>query len=620
MNRILPLLLCCLLLCGCSLNPSLVFSTDPSPTESPIPSSSQNVQPIALLQTQYDGAFKTFSPGIQDAAGLYAMGDDLLILSGRENTTLTLLSGDTLVPLASLTLSFLLEPEDPSLRLGDGYLSYFDPIKKETLVLDSALREVSHIPGPEGLQGVPILSEDRNALYYCTSNGVRVWNLETGIRRQLKEMAFPGQALTGLKLRDSVLVCTVPEGNQNRTLFLSSQTGGLLYETQGDMRLTGQDGWYCAVLPLGLEQALICGESPDFPMLFLPEDDPDQCFLLSDSPGVVTCTNQENACLTYYDLLSGKPTSSLTLEPGMTPVSSANTPDGILFILAQGDDRSGLLYRWEISPHNAPALRENTVCLVPWQTSGDTDPSALARCDAYASELGRKWGIHILTGNDAVQVQPWDFRLEPETQPGLLLRELQNLEKRLSQFPDSFLSETASHFTSVNLCIVRGITGTAESGNQEPATGVQFQNGTDAYVVITAGKYGEQALYHELFHVMETHILTNSSALDQWSRLNPQGFTYTYGVSNGDSPSEDLLSGENQAFLDAYSLTFPKEDRSRIFETALLPGNKETFRPWMLQRKLTAICRGIREAYGLSKSPETYPWEQYLDVSLAYKE
>lgn len=611
--RLLPLLLCCLLLAGCGTGISAqTLSTE----EAPIPSEAP--QRSSTPQVYYDGALQVSSPGISNAAGLYAMGNRLLVLSGTEATTLTLLSEDDLTPVAAVTLSFLLDPEDPSLRFGDGYLSYYDPVERETVVLDASLQEVSHIPAPEGLQGVPILSGDRNALYYCTADGIRVWDLETGLRRRIKEMTFPGQTLTGLALNDTVLTCAI--ASDGRSTLLSANNGSLLYEAAGEISLSGQDGRYCLSIPMGLGQALLCGEENSSPLLFLPEHAASKCFFLRYCAGAVTHINQGENRLDYYDLSTGLRTSALTLGANLIPIAVADKASGEIYFLAEIEDiHSCILLRWEVSAGNALAVEDEKSYLAAYQTADNPDHTTAAQCSAYASQLSRKYGITILIGDDATRVQPWDFSLEPETQPGILLRELQNLEKRLSQFPDALLPQTASHFTSLNLCIVRSVTGTAESGNTEPATGVQFLDGTDAYVVITAGKYAEQALYHELFHAMETHILTGSSALDQWNNLNPQEFSYTYGVSDTVEYPDTWLSGENQAFLDTYAMTFPKEDRSRIFEAAMQPGNKETFRPWILQRKLKTICQGIREAYGFTKSPESYPWEQYLDQSLAYK-
>lgn len=610
MNRILPLLACCLFLCGCGAVTDRQETLSRGETEAAAEASQVVIGP----QVCFDGALLVYSPGVSDATGLYAMGSDLLVLSGTEQTTLTVLQGENLTKAASLTLSFLLTSGDPSLVVGDGYLSYFDPAARETLVLDSALRTVSHIPAPEDLQGVPILSGDRNSLYYCTRDGVRVWDLETGLHRRIKEMAFPGQTLAGLFLQDTVLLCAIPEEGQNRSTLVSAQTGALLYEAAGDITLSGQNGWYSASLPRGLDQVLICGEDPQNPQLFLPAEDTLRCFFLTNRAGAVTYGNQGVCRLDYYDLLSGQRTSSLTLDAGFTPIASADTPEGALYILARLNT-AYVIFRWDTSPDNALAVQEE----VSYLSSYEGDPAAEAQCAAYAARLSEKFGITVLIGQEAARLSPRDIRLEPETQPGILLRELKSLEKRLSVFPDTLLPDTASHFTSLNLCIVQSVTNTARAGNPEPTDGVQFLDGGDAYVVITSGKYAQQSLYRQLFHAMETHILTESSALDQWNKFNPQGFAYTQGVFEENEPSEDWLSGENQAFLDTDSMTLPKEDRSRIFAAAMLPGNKETFRPWILQRKLTALCKGIREAYALTESPESYPWEQYLDAVLAYK-
>jgi len=130
-------------------------------------------------------------------------------------------------------------------------------------------------------------------------------------------------------------------------------------------------------------------------------------------------------------------------------------------------------------------------------------------------------------------------------------------------------------------------------------------------VVIAVGKYSEQALYHELYHVMETHILTESTALDQWNSLNPPGFTYDNGY-HSDRDSGIYLQGDSRAFVDTYSMSFPKEDRARILEYAMLPDNRDLFSSEIMQEKLTAICRGIREAYRLKEYEKPLLWEQYL--------
>ena len=126
-----------------------------------------------------------------------------------------------------------------------------------------------------------------------------------------------------------------------------------------------------------------------------------------------------------------------------------------------------------------------------------------------------------------------------------------------------------------------------------------------------------QALFHELFHLMETHILVGSTALDRWNELNPADFTYTFGKGDP-AVKESYFSPGTRSFVDTYSMTYPREDRARVWENALLPGNRDLFRSDPMQAKLTALCKGVREAYKLTKSEEPFLWEQYLSVPLAY--
>ena len=47
-------------------------------------------------------------------------------------------------------------------------------------------------------------------------------------------------------------------------------------------------------------------------------------------------------------------------------------------------------------------------------------------------------------------------------------------------------------------------------------------------------------------------------------------------------------------------------------------GKEPLFAASPLQYKLKMLCQGIREAFGLKKSPENFLWEQYLNQPMAY--
>ena len=48
----------------------------------------------------------------------------------------------------------------------------------------------------------------------------------------------------------------------------------------------------------------------------------------------------------------------------------------------------------------------------------------------------------------------------------------------------------------------------------------------------------------------------------------------------------------------------------------MLQGKETLFQSAYMQRKLTALCTGIREAYRLKNHPDILPWEQYLVTPL----
>ena len=230
--------------------------------------------------------------------------------------------------------------------------------------------------------------------------------------------------------------------------------------------------------------------------------------------------------------------------------------------------------------------------------------------------MSEKYGIEILIGPEAAAVQPWDYNLEAETLVSVLQQELNLLDQWLGQYPQEILSATASDFSSLKLCIVRSLTGTAESASLDSANGLHFDNDGDAYIVLAAGEYAEQALYHELFHVMETHILNHSTAFDQWEMLNPAGFSYDCDFEKNEQRDPEIyLTGEDRAFVDTYSMSFPAEDRARIMEYAMLPDGEERFQSRTMQAKLLKVCQGIREAYGLESEDTVFPWEQYLNTT-----
>ena len=620
--KLFPLLLC-LLLCGCGSKNVQPQQTLPPPTQPAV----EETEPVRMyapehpLEQTYQGALRVYPLTTRKTQGIRSFGNDLLLFSGYGSTTLTRLTGEDLTLSASAQLHFELDSRDPSVQIHENAVSYFDPHRWQTVVLSDALEPVRTHVFTESIQGSAILSADQGTIYYCTADALRAWELESNIHRTVKELSYDEQTMTGLHLDDTVLQCRIRDGNNIRTLFLDEKTGRILATREGDVRLTTLEDRYFAALPQGGAEQLLFGTVSGQTRILYPEDLSAENYLLPQIHAAVTVseTADQHSLLRCYSLDTGTLLSRLSLPSLQTPKSVLCTPEGTVYILVYDPESDcDTLYRWDITAEVfAPETAADRSYTAAYPDAAQSAPEALAQCRDYAAQLSRQFGIQIHVLEEAAAVQPWDYRLEAETNTRILMQELRLLEERLGAYPQAVLEKTASHFTQLHLCLVRQITGTADTGSLSTATGVQFLEGTEAYVVIAAGKYSRQALYHELFHVMETRILNKSSALDQWNDLNPQDFAYTMG-SEPVSGFEGWLSGENRAFVDSYSMTYPKEDRARIFENAMLPGRQELFASPILQQKLTALCKGIRQAYGLAKSPEVFLWEQYLQTPLAY--
>ena len=608
----LTAVLLCLLLWGCARQVPASTPEIQAETEA-LTAMAGMYDPDHPMEKAYPGLVRAYPLTLRKVHGIRALGKDVLVFSGQGSTRLTLLSGENLQEKAGTALDFLLQQEDPSLQIGKHGISYFDPQQQETVVLDAQLRELRRIAAPDGLSGKPILSEDGGTLYYCTGWSVVAWDLKTGIRRTLKELSYEAQELEALHLDGQILECRIQDHGQISCIFLSADQGLEIQALPQEARINTSGTAYFAAIPAGYQTLLLFGTTEGSAKLLLPKELPEnQFYLPEDHSAVTVCSTETETCLDYYELGTGLLRASLALDPLQTPKNIVNTQDHQVYILVYDPQTDAdILYRWDVL-RQPPDPANVTAYTSEYRTADNPDPDTLAECREAAKAIGEKYGITVRIWEDATEVQPWDYQFTPEHLAPVLQKELKLLDERLAQYPEGVLAQTKSHFAGLTICLVRQISGTGDSRSLSNATGIQFFEENQAYVVITTGKYSQQALYHELFHVMETHILTESTALDQWESLNPAGFAY----GSNQEEAEIYLQGQTRAFVDRYSMGYPKEDRARVLENAMLPEKETVFQSEYMQRKLTALCLGIREAYGLKKHPNPLPWEQYLINSL----
>lgn len=621
MKRILGLLLLALTLCGCTAARQEETTAPPAETTlAPIaPTEPAGIYvPFSDLEIQTGGTVRYFLPE-EDCYGIRMMGSDVLAFSGTDTTTLTRYAGNQLYAVAHARLDCWIAPEETSFQISNNGITYFNPDSGEVVFLDNDLKEVSRLGLSADMVGKPVLSANRMLVYYCTADAVRVFDTATGLDKLLKSISYPRQSVENVLLNDTVICCSLTDDRgAEYTLFLSAQTGETISQIPSGVEVSTMADRFYAKVPEGILELLIFGTKGEDPQVLTPADPFAESWYLEGEHTLVTATvTEESTVLDHYDLSNGSRTASVELPRGITPFHvecRGDTGD----ILLRAFDHMGnapVILSWDKDA--LPVLVDDLIYTGPRYTAENPDTAALEACKLRAGEISEKYGVKVLTAGDGVLCQPWDYTLEPEYQPAVIWKQLANLDGVLARFPEGFFRELSREPV---ICIVRAIRGNAESGSMALARGVQFWEGDAPYVVLAAGDTLEDAFYHEIFHVLDAKILSNTRVYYHWDNMNPEDFQY-FGdyTSYLEADVSQYLQDGDRVFIDAYSTCFAREDRARIMEYACQPGNESYFQSETMRNKLRTLCQGIRQAFGMEKYEQPLLWEQYLNENLMTK-
>ena len=602
MRSLLFPILACLLLSGCAL------SRDAEPADVV---SSQPVQSVGYYQPDSDmelatGCVRTYPLENHADVQFEIWGEDVLLFSESEDgTMLTRLTDSNLYAAASCTLNLHLPPNDPSVCIIGDHLWY--PSQRELICLDRDFQEIRRIPFPPDAESPPLLTPDERLLYYCAGTAVRELDLGSGINRIVRENGNSPITLRGLHFDGRVLECDA-EGS---TLFLSAEDGSILGKSQ-DIQFYSGSQWYFARITDGITRPCLFGRAMESPSLL--EIQAESFWFLPALHSVAAAGfGVEGYTIALYDLSDGSRIADLTLPVSGQIVQIQAADLGHTYILTQQEQRF-ILYGWDCQ--QLPAETGDSAA-APYHSRDNPDLTGLQVCRSQAEQITASYGVEVLIHEEAAALSSPAYDLEPEHLVDVLSDQLDRVEACLSQYPEQMLQTLTEHFGGITLLLVRQVQASAGSGNPQSLSGALFWENNRVCIAISAGDAVEYALYSQLYQLMDTIILNKSVALDQWETLNPAGFQYAFGQSTEDV-SQEYLRGETMAFANRQAMNSPKEDRGAVMALAMMPNNSEIFSAAIMQRKLEALCTGIRRAFGLRKSPETFPWEQYLAQSMAY--
>lgn len=597
MRKLFVIVLACLLLAGCGAAPAAdVAEPDSTPAaESSQPEAVGLYDPDSQVEAQTGGAVRVYPLGDGQYSGVIPMGQRLLVVSSEGD--ITMLEGDAGQIVATKATDLSSNWSEMELRANDQSVGYYAQESREVVILDAILQEVRRVSLPEGIQGKPAIHLRQDEVFYCVENEIRALNIQTGISRLVRSHSCVSQELVGSYFDDTVLGCRIVDSQGVESIvYLYVENGQVVNvdKTLGDLQTYGQT--YFGVRTDDTTTQTLFGNA-DGETMCLHVEGMNVTPALALGGAVDYDTVNQSLEVEFYDFESGKRTAQVTLDGVATPKVVVADESYVWLLCDQ------VLYRWDLE---ASAVSEDTVYTGALYTAASPDTEGLAQCKARAEELGQTYGITIRIWEDAVSP---GYAVQTEYQVSVIRDALDQLEATLSQLPEGFLDTTGN----IQVDLVRSVEADRDA--------VQYWSGSQCCVIVPCQE-AQKYFVWGLAYAVDARVLGNSRDFDFWDDLNPRGFEYTYDYKENAAREDvqEYLEGEDRAFVDQIAMSFPTEDRARIFAAAVMPGNASVFEPDTMQEKLELLCEAIREAFDLEDSTQIFPWEQYLEKPLAKEE
>ncbi len=321
-----------------------------------------------------------------------------------------------------------------------------------------------------------------------------------------------------------------------------------------------------------------------------------------------------------------------------TPVALPG--EDALLITIQGESLALYFYRWDYTAdaggmeglavseavYADPLIADVTELWNPAYFQPGSCPEALADLRAEADELEEQYGLTIYL-SDECRSFLGSYAVTALSDHDTVAYALEVLEEELAKYPEGFFRQfDCQWLEGIELYLAGSIIGIGD-GVLDYAGGLQTTSDSAIVLAIDCSNPEDlrTALHHELSHAIEIRLLfSGTGGVDEvaWSELNPpveqygDCYTYTYdtfGYEEFYGFVHDLTTSKNVYFIDAYSLTFPSEDRARLFETVMSGSSAVDWASCpKLRAKLNYYAECIRAGFDTT-GWEDVPWEAWLE-------
>ncbi len=235
-----------------------------------------------------------------------------------------------------------------------------------------------------------------------------------------------------------------------------------------------------------------------------------------------------------------------------------------------------------------------------------------------ARALSEKYGLDIRIA-DQCQLDYDEYYSYAVTDTQVLSDALDALERALAAYPEDYFRQLLyGRLKTIRIELVAGLQKKEMPPDAAFTEFVAFAQERGSYYLVVADIYTtyEESYYHEFSHITDRRLEWDAQlrpgalySEDGWLALQPEGFEFSYSY---DTLPWDVGSSRYDGwFVDAYSCTFPTEDRARTMEYAMV-GWYWPFESAPMRAKLDYYSRCIRDCFDTSGWPEITTWEKPL--------
>ena len=353
---------------------------------------------------------------------------------------------------------------------------------------------------------------------------------------------------------------------------------------------------------------------------------------------------QKDFGLWLYDASTGRKMGSAYLSTGLdyAYISQAVPYPGenALLLCVTTESGEGLnskteIYRWDyeegLRQSNDPVISEADASKgllgsidsewdLTYFTPGEC-PSELADLREQADQLEEKYGIQIKLSDECRSICG-DYAVMAVSDRESISEALVLLDYELSKYPEHFFQQFVwDGIDGIDIYLAGMLIGMTSDvldvGGALTTVGenrlLLIYDCTEPYNLTTT-------IHHEIAHAIDRKLQSDytHNYLDdeEWNKFNPSSEIYSYNYSDyveRDYEQEGLYdyiysigtNKEKVCFMDIYALTFPTEDRARIFEYAMADGYDSIWQEYpRLQEKLDFFAQCIRSGF------DTSGWEK----------